>query len=281
MPVLATPERLLLRLHELAEGRREVGLAENFAGFGRFARLAGVWQHHGARVLPLFEPALVSLDRIRGLLLDGITVRHADRRLEHLPQAERAILGEHDHESAGGAGGDGREWAILRWEAHPLGPIEVGGRSRRRHAERVDGDDLLGAGIVDQRLRFAAPGEHVPHRGDGRQHGARRIDRVAAFLEDHGAGFGAEWLAGDRDPVPAVERRFLGTLGRKHCRQQQERDQQAAMDGHRGLREEIVRKLCYPDARGHRSPHTLGAHSHERDRQLSPAAVPGRLALHR
>ena len=181
----------------------------------------------------MFEPALVPLDRIRRLLLDGIAIRHVDCRLEHLTQAERAILGEHDHESARSARGDRRERAILRREAHPFGPIEVGGRSGGRDAERVDGDDFLGAGIVDQRLRFTAPGEHVPHCGDGRQHGARGIDGVAAFLEDHGTGFGAEWLAGDRNPVPAVERRFLGALSDEQRRQENESDEQPATDGHR------------------------------------------------
>src|SRR6266566_2429545 len=39
VPVLAATQRLLLRVHQLPQGRREVGLAEDFTRFRRFARL--------------------------------------------------------------------------------------------------------------------------------------------------------------------------------------------------------------------------------------------------
>ena len=118
--VLAAAERLLLGLHELPQRRREVRLAKDLACLGGFPGFAGVRQHHRARIAPLFEPALVALDRIRRLFFDGIAVGHLDRRLEHVPQAELAVLGEHDHQTAGCAGRDRRERAVLRRVAHPL-----------------------------------------------------------------------------------------------------------------------------------------------------------------
>ena len=49
---------------------------------------------------------------------------------------------------------------------------------------------------------------------DGAEHGARGVDGVAALLEDHRAGGGAERLAGDGHPVPAVQHRLDRALRR-------------------------------------------------------------------
>jgi hypothetical protein len=77
-------------------------------------------------------------------------------------------------------------------------------------AERVDADDLAGVRVVDERLRLATPAERVPHRGSCSDHRAGGVDGVAAFDERGGAGSRGERLAGDGDPVLAVERRLDG-----------------------------------------------------------------------
>src|SRR5438270_107395 len=64
--------------------------------------------------------------------------------------------------------------------------------------------------VVDERLSLSAPGERRPRGRGGRDHGAGGIDRVAALLEDLRARGGRDRFAGDRHPVPAVERGLLG-----------------------------------------------------------------------
>ena len=97
----------------------------------------------------------------------------------------------------------------------PLIPEEFRRRPGRRDPEPVDGDDLAGLRVVDERLRLAAPGQHVPHRRGGCEHRAGRVDCVAAALEHARAGGGRERLAGDRHPVRAVQRRLLCLLLRE------------------------------------------------------------------
>ena len=139
-----------------------------------------------------------------------------DRRLEHLGERQRAVLGEHHEQAARRARRDGRQRAVLgRVAASP-------GRGRTSAVAPVGATPsaliaitLLGARIVDQRLRLAAPAERVPHRRGRGEHRAGRVDRVAAALEHHRAGGRRERLAGDRHPVLAVQRRLLGALLRR------------------------------------------------------------------
>ena len=83
--------------------------------------------------------------------------------------------------------------------------------------EAVDGDDLAGVGVIDERLGLAAPGQRVPHGRGGGDHGAGGVHGVAALLEDHGAGGGGERLAGHGHPVAAVERGLLGATFRERA----------------------------------------------------------------
>ena len=133
--------------------------------------------------------------------LDRIAVRQLDGRREHLVETQRAELGEHRHDPAGRARRHRGERPVLGRVLHPVRLEELRRRAGRRHAERVDADDLAGVRVVDQRLRLAAPGQRVPHRGGRGDHGAGRIDRVAALLEDDRAGGGRQRLAGDRHPM--------------------------------------------------------------------------------
>ena len=103
---------------------------------------------------------------------------------------------------------------------HAFLPEELRRGASRRDAERVDADDLLRLRVVDEGLRLAAA-ERIPHRGHRAKHAARGVDGVAALLKNHRAGGGAERLASDRHPVPAVEGRFdrsLSGRGRSESR---------------------------------------------------------------
>ena len=70
-------ERRLFCLDEFAQGRGQIGLPENLAGLRRFARLPGVRQEHGRRVLPLLDFALLALHGVGGLRVDGVAVGQA------------------------------------------------------------------------------------------------------------------------------------------------------------------------------------------------------------
>jgi hypothetical protein len=179
----------------------------------------------------LLEPALVPLDRVSGLFVDRVPIGHPDRWLEHVAQAQLPVLGEHRHEAARRAGGDGGERPVLGREVHPFRAVEGRRGAGGRRAEGVDRDDLFGLRVVDQRLGFAPPGEHVPHGGDGGEHGARRVDGVAALLEHHGARGGGERLAGDRDPVASVQYGLLGALAHERDRREEQNEREET-DGH-------------------------------------------------
>ena len=97
----------------------------------------------------------------------------------------------------------------------PLRLEELRRRAGRRDAEAVDRDDLARLRVVDERLRLAAPGQHVPHRRGRGEHRAGGVDRVAAALEHARARGRRERLAGDRHPVRAVQRRLLRLLLRE------------------------------------------------------------------
>ena len=150
------------------------------------------------------------LDDVRQRLVHGEAVGHLDRGLEHLGEAHGAVLGEHGHETAGGAGGDGGERAVLGRVAHAELVEVLRRRAGGCDAECVDCDHLAGVRVVDEGLGLAAPGEGGPRGGDGAEHGAGGVDGVAALLEDAGADARGDGLAGDGHPVAAVERRFLG-----------------------------------------------------------------------
>src|SRR3989441_1276263 len=125
-------------------------------------------------------------------------------------------------------------WDVLSWGGETQALI-YNPQTRKViaiNALGVDRDDLPGLRVVDERLGFAAPGEHVPHCGDGGEHGARRVDGVAALLERHGAGGGGERLAGDRDPVAPVQGGLLGALTGERDRRTEENEREET-NGHR------------------------------------------------
>ena len=60
----------------------------------------------------------------------------------------------------------------------------------------------------------------------GGQHGAGGVDGVAALHEDAGAGGSGQGLAGDGQPVPAVQHRFFaGPLREGQSRRNDDHDQ--------------------------------------------------------
>jgi hypothetical protein len=175
-------------------------------------------QHHLPGIGPLLELVLPALDAVRGLGVDRIAVGELDRGAEHLGERERAELGEHQHQAARSPRRDRGQRAVGRRKVEPPGAEERRRGPRGREAEAVDGDDPAAAGVVDQRLGLAAPGEHVPHRRGRRDHGAGRVHGVAAALEHRRARGGRERLARDGHPVPAVQGRFLGLRERARDR---------------------------------------------------------------
>src|SRR5207237_10651612 len=110
------------------------------------------------RVAPALEPRFAPLDRVGRLFFDGVAVGHPDRRLEYLAETQFSVLGEHRHEAAGRAGGDGGERAVLGREAAAPGSGRGRRRSGGRDAEGVDRDEMLGVRVEEPRLRWAVPG---------------------------------------------------------------------------------------------------------------------------
>ena len=198
-------ERLLLRVDELAQRGREIGLLEDLAGLRGLARLARVREEHGLRVRPLLELSLLAFDRAGERGLHGIAVGHLDGRLQHVLEAHRPELGQHDEDAARRAGGHRRQRPGGRRVLELLRLEELGRRAGRRHTQRVDADHLLRLRVVDEGLRLAAPPERVPHGGGGGNHRAGRVDGIALLLEDGRAGRRRERFAGDRHPVAAVQ----------------------------------------------------------------------------
>ncbi len=124
-------------------------------------------------------------------------------------EAQRAELRQHDEQAARRARRHGRERAVLGRTVHAARAKELRRRARRRDAERVDRAHLAAARVEDQRLGLAAPGQRVPHRRGGGEHGAGRVDGVAAARERQGAGGGRQRLARDSDPMLAVQRGLM------------------------------------------------------------------------
>ena len=260
---LAGGERLLLRLDQLAQRRCEVRLAEDLASPGCFALLAGVRQHHPLRVRPLLQLLLPAFDPVGGLAVDRIAVGELDRRRQHLAERKPAVLGQHQHQAARCARRQRCERTVGGRILVALRAEELWSGARGRDAEAVDGDHLLRPRVVDQRLRLAAPRQHVPHGRCRRDHRAGGIHRIAAFLEGYCAGRGGERLARDRHPVAAVQRRLLGLRDR------------AVRDGRHGLAERL-RCLCHErDCRGQNCDGEAGSvHACLRaDASVRPAAV--------
>ncbi|OQB54445.1 MAG: hypothetical protein BWX98_02310 [Candidatus Aminicenantes bacterium ADurb.Bin147] len=216
--LLAAPARgpgVLFGLDKLAERFEEVVLAEDLARNRPFPVPAGVRQHHRPGVRPGLDLVLLPLDRVGRAFFHGIALGQAHGRGKHLLQTHRPELGQHCHQPAGSTGRDGRERSGRRRMAHPTIPEVRGHSPRRSRPEGIDGDDLFLNRMVDQGLRFAAPTEDVPHRADGPEHGAGRVHRVSALLEDHRPGRGGHRLAGDGRPMAAVKDRFFRFLRKK------------------------------------------------------------------
>ena len=132
--------------------------------------------------------------------------------------------------------------------------------ARGGNPQAVDADYLAGVGVVDERLGLASPGHGGPQGRIRCDHGAGGIHRIAALLEDLRARGRRERLAGDRHPVPCVQRRLLGAALRLRCaendagaHQRDQRGQRAAHESANAcsLRLAFVRsRMTPPDCRG-------------------------------
>ncbi len=222
LAALARGERGRLRRDQSAQGPRQVGLAEDLPGN---RRRAVVGQEDRAREGPLLDLGPEVVDRPHQLGLDRIAVGHLDRRGQDLGERQPAPLGEHDQEAARGPRRHRGQRAVLRWIAQALRAEEFRRRAARRHAQRVDADDLTRLRVPDQRLGLAAPAQRVPHRAGGRQHRAGGVHRVAAALEDPRPGGRRQRLTGDRQPLVRVELGLLGAHRRRFARPQRQTGQ--------------------------------------------------------
>ena len=157
LPAPPLSERLLLGFHQLPQRRGKVGLPEQLARLWRFAGLARVGKKQRPRVLPLLDECLVALDGVRRLVLHRIPVGHLDRRGQHVLERHGPVFGQHRQQSARRAGCDCRECTGGGWVIHLPALEELARCARRSHSERVDADDFLRVGIINQRLRLAAP----------------------------------------------------------------------------------------------------------------------------
>ncbi len=90
---------------------------------------------------------------------------------------------------------------------------ELGRCTRGGNPQCVQADHFASVRVVDERLGFPTPAQHVPHRGGNGEHCRRGINGVAALLEHHGARGGALWFARYGHPVLAQQHRAGGLLG--------------------------------------------------------------------
>ncbi len=225
LAVLAGIQGRSFRLDQFLQGGQQVRLPENLAVMRRCARpgivLVQMRQEQAPRIGPVHDLLTMPLHAVSRGRLDRVAIGHLHGRRQHLGQAQAPELGQHHHQPARRARRHRRQRPVLRRVNHAPRPEIPGCRAGGCDAERVDAVHLAGIGVVDQRLGLAAPAQHVPHGGGGRQHGAGRVHRVAAPGEGHGAGGGAQRLAGHCHPVLAVQDRLGGALrqGGGSCKQ--------------------------------------------------------------
>ena len=106
-----------------SEGLKDVSLTTN-----------GVLLHDN---LAKIQSAGISRINISLDTLDRVPLRHLQGRLQNLGKAQLAILGQHNHESAGRSRCDRRQWAIFGRVNHAPFPEELHRRTGGRHAQRV------------------------------------------------------------------------------------------------------------------------------------------------
>ena len=164
LAVLAVGERLPFGLEKFPQRGREVGLSEDLSGAWSFAVLAQVGQVDLARVFPLFDPFFVPLDGVGRLRLDRIALSHLNGWLQHVREAQRAVLGEHDHQPSGRSRRHGRERPVSRRVLQAALPVELDGGPGRGRPERIDTNHLPGVRVVNEGLGFPTPAQGVPHR---------------------------------------------------------------------------------------------------------------------
>ncbi len=213
----ARGERLRLRLHQLAQRRRQVRLAEDLSRVRRLARLSEMRQHDGLRVRPLLDLLLQGFDPVGGLGVDRVAVGERDGGLQHLLEPHRALGLERERHRVEHRGN-------RRAQRTVAGRTSFGRKQRRRCLARrgtlaVDDDHLAGSRVVDHRRCLTAEAEvrDLAH-GRGENRGHPGVDRVAALLQDANPGCDRIVTARRDDPMCAeyfwFERVATGRLER-------------------------------------------------------------------
>ncbi len=220
------------------------------SGCRKISPASGAWsarprQHDPPGIGPLDEARALAFDVIGRLRLDRIAVGEADRGLEHFGERKPAEFGEHGEDSARRPRRDRGKRPVGRRIVHALRAEELRGGPGGSHAQRIDADHLARVRVVDERLRLAAPVQHVPHRGGRGDHRAGGVHGVTALEEDLRSGGCTQRLAGDGHPLLRVKRRLLRAL-RMRLRAQRSDEEEKDESGNHGDAPKVTGKRARP-----------------------------------
>jgi hypothetical protein len=129
---------------------------------------------------------------------------------------------------------DGGQQAIIRRILHFPAAEKFGSRTGWGNAKSINAHCFFAFGIVDQGLCFAAPTQRVEYGAGSADHGAGRVDRIAALLKDHGAGCGCQRFPCNGKPVPGMQNGLNCALCRKSSDQNDANRQDDRGPGHCG-----------------------------------------------
>ncbi len=192
-------ERVAPALGDELEGRREARVAEDVARRGGAA--AGE-ERRGCRRIAQ-QDWLGVLPLRRDDVGDGVAfARVRDRRLQRAIQLQRAVAREQLVPAVHDPGHADRQRAAIRDRVEAPAPVFVRCRRGRRASARVQRAHALRLRVVHDREQVSPDAVHRRlDNGQDRRGGDRRVDGVAALLQDAQPGGGRERLAGGDQTV--------------------------------------------------------------------------------
>src|SRR5690606_9925572 len=174
---------LLLGVHHLLQSLEKIGLHEYLTRTWRFPFFTKVWQEHSLRVWPFFNSRFAAFDAVCQLSFNGISFGQFHRGGKNIFETQRSELCKHCAQSPRRARCYRCEWSVFRRKVHALAPVKFGCGARGCDAQCIDRDNLPGLWIVDQCLRFTAPGQGIPHRASSSQHSTGCVNCISTFVE--------------------------------------------------------------------------------------------------
>ena len=229
-PISPLVEGVLPLRCELAQGAREIRLAQPPAGLGDPSRGRELDPHRlfaqprrQARCAQAFQHArVVGADR-KALL------RQADRRLHHARQRQRAPALLHQREAGHQTGRRHRQRTQQRGAFRHAGPqVHVAARRGRRRLARIHREDRAVGEPEQDEGASADPGRERLADAEGEAGRDRGVHRIAAGLQHLDTG--ARRVRLGRDDHPAARERGRGPGGPRGGRRQQ-RDGEEDEDG--------------------------------------------------